>query len=565
MLTPSELSDILKRAGVPEHSAGFMQAMSGGEPFLVGPYLFIAAEDWLLAVGYPLEGNGQEASGFSRALREAIGRTRARDCWAIGPGLPEALRPHRRQQDRYYVLPAAKTPPARLERLAERAAAVLRVEEGREFTAAHRRLWSEFISRTALPVNVRELFARTEAVLEKAPELMLLNAWDASGRLAACLLLDLAPGRFLSYLIGAHSRAHYTPHASDLLFREMIRVARREGKQFLHLGLGVNPGIRRFKTKWGAEPGQNYEMAQWQESESLRQGVNELMRVLATMPRGTMSKREYLASLPPQRRFAMLWEIEKNGRRSWIGGSAHFFCFSFERSLRRLFEKVDTVLFEGPLDPASLDQVAARGRSPGPESPRVIDAVSPEEVGRLERVVCGPRGFWARLLGLQHPDPPDIRHLLSETRHWMAFFTIWTRFLAHRGWNQSVDLEAWELAGDMGRAVIGMETIVEQIETLESIPIPRIVNFLRDCRRWNAYIRRNMRAYLAGDLEAMMGTSIEFPSRTEMVIGRRDARFLKRMQPFIEAGRCAVFVGAAHMLELRGMLAREGFSIRRCR
>ena len=63
----------------------------------------------------------------------------------------------------------------------------------------------------------------------------------------------------------------------------------------------------------------------------------------------------------------------------------------------------------------------------------------------------------------------------------------------------------------------------------------------------------------------MLGTSIEFPTRTELVIGRRDARFLERMRPFIEAGGCAVFVGSAHMLNLRHMLAEAGFSVRRCR
>ena len=86
-----------------------------------------------------------------------------------------------------------------------------------------------------------------------------------------------------------------------------------------------------------------------------------------------------------------------------------------------------------------------------------------------------------------------------------------------------MDLEAWHLAQEMGKAVRGMETIAEQLETLESIPIPRILNFFRQCRRWNGYLKRNERAYLRGDLERMMGTSIEFPTRTERVINRRDA------------------------------------------
>ena len=88
-----------------------------------------------------------------------------------------------------------------------------------------------------------------------------------------------------------------------------------------------------------------------------------------------------------------------------------------------------------------------------------------------------------------------------------------------------------------------METIAEQIETLESIPISRIVNFFRHCRHWHGYLKRNERAYLRGDLERMMGTSIEFPTRTEWVINRRDAVFLERMRPFLERGRCAVLVG----------------------
>jgi uncharacterized protein YbaP (TraB family) len=563
-VTPSDVNDILEKATVPEHSVAFMAAMSDGEPFRVGPYLFLAAEDWLLAVGYPLE-DGGASKGFEQALDEALRRTAARDCWAICPELPDRLRMHRNDQDQYYVLALDAAVPGRLERRAERAASTLTLAAGIAFTPAHRRLWAEFTGRVALPPNVRELFARTETVLQRAPGLSLLNAWDRDGNLAACLLLDAAPRSFTSYLLGAHSRAFYTPYASDLLFREMIRTARRDGKQFLHLGLGVNEGIRRFKTKWGGKPGLPFEMAQWKERGGLRGEVGDLMRLMVAMPRETMSKRQFLASLPPQRDFAMLWELEKNGCRSWIGGTAHFFCCSFERAFRELFEKVDTVLFEGPLDPASMDQVSAAGRSPGPESPRIIDSLTEEDIRRLERVVRGPRGFWARLMGAEHKNPPDVRHLLAHTRHWMAFFSLWTGFLARRGWNQSVDLEAWHLAIEMGKAVRGMESIPEQIETLESIPMPRIVNFLRQCRRWDRFIQRNARAYLKGDVERMFGTSIEFPTRTELVLHRRDARFLARMRPLIEAGRCAVFVGSAHMINLRGMLAEAGFNIRRAR
>lgn len=252
-MNPSDLDAVLKKATGPEHSVLFMQAMSGGEPFLIGSYLFLAAEDWLIAVGYPLSGKNS-AAGFDQTLAEAIRRSRARTCWAIAPTLPDRLKAYCREQDNYYVLAADAKVPQRLDRLADKTSRHLKVEEGKAFTAEHRRLWAEFVGRAALPPNVRELFAGTEAVVQKAPGLVLLNAWDLHGHLAASLLLNTAPCAFLTYLIGAHSRTHYTPYASDLLFREMIRIAGRQGKKLIHLGLGVNDGIRRFKTKWGGAP-----------------------------------------------------------------------------------------------------------------------------------------------------------------------------------------------------------------------------------------------------------------------------------------------------------------------
>lgn len=563
-MTPAEQQRVLENAAVPEHSVVFMRAMSGGEPFTVGPYLFIAGQDWLLAVGYPLEGS-HSSDGFPRALDEALRRTGPGDCWAICPELPEKLQHYRCEHDHYYILPTDRAVPARPGRLAARAAALLKVEVDTRFTPAHRRLWAEFMARTLLPPPVRELYARTEIVLAEAGSLRLFNAWDPQGHLAACLLVDTAPGRFDSYLLGAHSREHYTPYASDLLFREMIRGARRAGKDYLHLGLGVNEGIRRFKAKWGGAPGLPYEMARWREKEAPREGVGDFMRVLAAMPRETMSKAQFFATLPRQRRFAMLWEVEKNQRRSWIGGTAHFFSCSFEFSLRDRFEAVDTVLFEGPLDPDSLERVARTGREPAANSPRLIDFLSEAEVCALERVVRGPRGFWAKLFGYEIPHPPDVRYTLSRTRHWMAFFSLWTDFLARHGWTQSVDLEAWQLAQDMGHTVHPLETIDEQLATLESITIERIVHFLRRCRQWGRYLRHNERAYLKGDIARMSGTTAEFPTRTVRVIRDRDAVFFERMAPFLEAGGCCVLVGTAHLVNLLRMLSDAGYTVRKQR
>ena len=555
---------VLKRARVPEHSIFFMRAMSCGEPFLVDSHLFIAGEDWLLGIGFPLEGN-QAPGRFENALQNALKRVRPAQCWAAAPALPPSLADHCVEKDCYYLLKTAAALPSRPLSFASRAQGRLRVEVGRVFTPAHQRLWTEFTGSRDLPERVRSLYERTPRVLAAVDNLHLLNAWDENGNLAACLLLDFAPARFVSYIIGAHSRLHYTPYATDLLFREMIFSARRQGKKEIHLGLGVNDGIRRFKVKWGGLPEMDYELAAWKERGFYpRQSSRSLppsQAIQTPVFYEDQDKWKFIQSLPPQRKLAMLWQVEKNGRRSWIAGASHFCRFSFSGHLRKIFAEVDAVLCEGPLDRVSMEMVSDIGRNPVPDSLSVAAFLGDEEIDRLEKVVCGPRGIWARLLNTVYADAPDVRHYLAGTRHWMAFYGLWSAFLRRHGWNQSVDMEAWHLAMDMGKYVLGMETIAEQIRTLESIPADRIVRFFKSCDQWPRMMKANERGYITGNLRKMFGTSTEFPSRTEQVIGKRDNRFLKRMLPFMEEGGCAVFVGTAHMLNLPGLLREAGFTV----
>jgi uncharacterized protein YbaP (TraB family) len=157
----------------------------------------------------------------------------------------------------------------------------------------------------------------------------------------------------------------------------------------------------------------------------------------------------------------------------------------------------------------------------------------------------------------------DVRRLVNECRPWFAFFTLWAAFLERCGWRESVDREAWLLGRRMGKNVLGMETLEEQLAALEAVPVPRILDFLGRCRQWKGYARANARAYLAGDLQGMPGTSVEFPTRTEHVIGMRDHRFRDRMRPHLEAGGCAVFVGSAHLVGLVPLLREDGYAVRR--
>ena len=126
---------------------------------------------------------------------------------------------------------------------------------------AHRALAREFIQRAGSPSRVRALLDRMPAYVNRSEAALVLNAWD-QGRLAAFYVLDLAPGAFSSNVVGCQSRQASARGASDLLLHELICLSRQRGKQYVHLGLGVNDGVRRFKQKWGGLPTRRYEMCE---------------------------------------------------------------------------------------------------------------------------------------------------------------------------------------------------------------------------------------------------------------------------------------------------------------
>ena len=61
---------------VPEHSRSLLEALSGGTAFDIDGYLFVAGEDWLMAIGYPQVGEAETAR-LEKALQEAVRRTGA--------------------------------------------------------------------------------------------------------------------------------------------------------------------------------------------------------------------------------------------------------------------------------------------------------------------------------------------------------------------------------------------------------------------------------------------------------------------------------------------------------
>ncbi len=261
MISEADTKAILEKAYIPEHIVPMMMLLSKGEPFLLEDFLCITKDDWLIVVGYPLESPFQAAS-LERVVRKALSRFRPTFGWIMAPEELTCLGGSRgeHERDHYYVYNLQrKQPPKRLVRIVERAAGSLGVERQETMCEEHHLLIEEFIARATLKPRVKQLYLSLPEYVSLSTTATVLSAWTADQQLSAFYVIESAALHFTAYLAGCYSRRALVPHASDLLFYEMIRLAEAEGKSSINLGLGVNDGIKRFKEKWGGTPFLPYE------------------------------------------------------------------------------------------------------------------------------------------------------------------------------------------------------------------------------------------------------------------------------------------------------------------
>jgi len=279
MITPGQEKWILDKAYVPEHIVSLMTIISRGQPFLSKGYLYYVGDTWGILVGYPLDSEFSPDT-FSMVSREVISGYPGRSWSIIAPQLPAKLLSSSmdKQSDTYFTLSFEDFDSKEtLRRTAEKATSRLMIEVTRIMTPEHEAISKEFMEREDPGNLIREFYnAMPDYVLHSETSLV-LNARAFNGLLAAFYVLDMAADDFATYVVGCHSKERYVPHASDLLFYEMVNMARESGKGYVNLGLGVNPGIRRFKEKWGGKPTIPYELCRYQSGIS---GVNAMIDTL---------------------------------------------------------------------------------------------------------------------------------------------------------------------------------------------------------------------------------------------------------------------------------------------
>jgi uncharacterized protein YbaP (TraB family) len=264
-----------------------------------------------------------------------------------------------------------------------------------------------------------------------------------------------------------------------------------------------------------------------------------------------------------QKKLKMIWEVQKNGRVSHLVGTAHFFPYSFRNSLQRYLENARVVMFEGPLDEANMARVREAGIDTE-NSYHIFNELDDKTITGITSALvpeCQARHS-SYLVTFCKTEPRDIVfEMIKGMQPWLAFFTLWSAFLKRRGWKYSVDLEGYQLATELGKKIVFLETIEEQINVLQNISHDNIIFFLNQVDRWKVFAREYIECYLDGDLEKLKFTRVRFPSRHPAVINERDKIFHQRMRAELEQGQVLAFLGAPHLKGMSRLLIADGYQV----
>jgi len=265
-----------------------------------------------------------------------------------------------------------------------------------------------------------------------------------------------------------------------------------------------------------------------------------------------------------QKKLKMIWQAHKDGRISHLVGTAHFFPYSFRNSLQRYVESARVVMFEGPLDDDNMARVREAGIDKE-NSYHIFNELDDKTIAGITDALvpfCRARHS-SYLVTFSKFDLKDtVYEMVKDMRPWLAFFTLWSGYLKRLGWKYSVDLEGYQIAMELGKKIVFLETIEEQIEVLQNIAHDNIIFFLSQVDRWKDFAREYVECYLDGDLEKLKFTRVRFPSRHHSVINERDKIFHQRMRAELEKGQVVAFLGAPHLRGMSRLLLEDGYQVK---
>ncbi|MCS7281452.1 MAG: hypothetical protein NZ583_07520 [Desulfobacterota bacterium] len=269
-------------AYVPEHVIPLITALSKGEPFFSEGFLYFRGDYWVIFVGYPL-GLPYSEEKILSSLDRIFDSFDFEYLWLIAPKIPNQLKEKASLQskDRYYILELnSYIPPERLIKKVNNASSRVSLKISKSYTEEHLALTEEFLKGKVLDPFVLALFKTIPTYIRDAQLSYLIEARDLAENLCGFYVIDAHAKDFLVYLLGCRKTSLDIKCVSDILFLEMVNLAKKLEKKYIHLGLGVSEGIKRFKEKWGGKPFLPYEFIEVRRKKNLLEKIKRLERIL---------------------------------------------------------------------------------------------------------------------------------------------------------------------------------------------------------------------------------------------------------------------------------------------
>ncbi len=252
MITTAQEDYIEYYAYVPEHIPQYVTPISQAEPHLFGDFLVYAKKGHFILVGYPLK-EAFEEKRLGRTLEDAVKHLKPESVSLIAPTIPPSLQNGLHPPtDHYYRLDLSTISISQKSRnMLRRAGRELSVGKNSHFDQEHNKIVEEFLKTHPVDEAIRFIFQRIDTYLSSSKTASIFEARTADGDLVAFDIAEFMPKDYAVYMFNFRSQARYIPGASDLLLSAVIQQAITEGKKYINLGLGINPGVTFFKKKWG--------------------------------------------------------------------------------------------------------------------------------------------------------------------------------------------------------------------------------------------------------------------------------------------------------------------------
>jgi hypothetical protein len=252
MITAAQEEYIEWYAYVPEHIPQYVTPISQTEPHLFGEFLVYAKKGHFILVGYPLNETFEEKR-LEETIKDAVKHFKPVSVSLIAPAIPPSLQqgPHP-TTDHYYRLDLSTLSLSQKSRnMLRRAGRELSVGKNSRFDQEHKKMVEEFLRSHSADEATRFIFQRIDTYLSSSKTASIFEARTGEGDLVAISIAEFKPRDYAMYMFNFRSQAHHIPGASDLLLSAVIRQAIAEGKKYINLGLGINPGVAFFKEKRG--------------------------------------------------------------------------------------------------------------------------------------------------------------------------------------------------------------------------------------------------------------------------------------------------------------------------